>query len=252
MDPVTENAVAIAMHLGMSELRDAAYQAAADQMGGFVGFYPVAAEAGEVIEELSKKEDISWGDQADWILTIESYADAILKLMANKRRVPSKVELGTLAKQSIYYNMEPKFPAPTTAESIVLLRNVLSAGIEGGINYWAQIDAAKNVYPAGSTKQDFREGGKMQPKRSDGSEDYFHWAELLPTTPGGAIFLKDVSGEFEEGEEYRLDLPSLQKGLSIVKHKYPKVYKNIMEDNYDADDGDILVQTAIFGEQIYG
>jgi hypothetical protein len=151
-----------------------------------------------------------------------------------------------LAKESLYYFMEPKFPAPTPPPTIQTIRDLLVTALEGGSNYWYTIDHKKNVYPAGTSFKDFKEGGKMQIPGN-----YYHWSELLPTIPGGAIMITDKT---EEGEQksYRLDLPALQKGLSVVKHKYPKRYKEIMEDNMDAEDGDVFLQSAVFGEVIYG
>lgn len=246
MSHLAENAAAIAMHFGMSPLREEAYHRAGESMGGFPGFYRLAIEAGAILEELAKKEDFSWGDDADWLQTVEAYADGILQSMAKNKRIPSKDELTTLAKVSLYYFMEPKFPAPQPPQTIQTIRDLLVTALEGGSNYWYTIDHKKNVYPAGTSFKDYKEGGKAQIPGN-----YYHWSELLPTIPGGAIMITDTT---EEGEQksYRLDLPTLQKGLSVMKHKYPKRYKEVMEDNGDAEDGDVFLQSAIFGEVIYG
>jgi hypothetical protein len=246
MSHLAENAAAIAMHFGMSPLREEAYHKAGESMGGFPGFYRAAIEAGEVLDLVAKQEELSWGDDADWIQTVEAYADRILQAMAKNKHVPSKDELLVLAKESLYYFMEPKFPAPLAPPMIQTIRDLLVTALEGGSNYWYTIDHKKNVYPAGTSFKDYKEGGKMQPPGN-----YYHWSELLPTIPGGAIMITDKTEESEQ-KSYRLDLPTLQKGLSVMKHKYPKRYKRVMEEDYDADDGDTFLQSAVFGEVIYG
>jgi hypothetical protein len=55
-------------------------------------FYQVAIEAGTALENYAKKHKVSWGDNADWILTIESYAPAILDYAIKHRAWPSTVE----------------------------------------------------------------------------------------------------------------------------------------------------------------
>lgn len=197
--------------------------------------------------------------------------------------------------------MEPKFASPLSQEERRLILDVLTSGMEGGINYWAQI--IDRELPPGTTKKDFQEGGKMQPRRPDGSEDYYHWSELLPMTHGGAIFIRDLEEspesmrEFKadlerkkaafykalerhgaesanEGEEwkeqqhpewtgptleerkgwvtYRLDLPAIQKAWNRLQLEFPKVYQDIIDENYDAGTGDLFIQLAVLGGQMYG
>lgn len=134
------------------------------------------------------------------------------------------------------------------AQTEKIVRDLLVGAFEGGSNYWYRIDSKK--FPPGSKVQDFKEGGRMQPRRPDGSEDYYHWSELIPTFPGGQLVIRDI-GE-GEGEAHVLDLVALKKGWILLKQKYPKIYKSVIEENWDASDGDVFLQLALFGDVIFG
>lgn len=133
-------------------------------------------------------------------------------------------------------------------ETEKMVRNLLVSAFEGGSNYWYRIESQK--LPPGTKKSDFSDGGRMQPRRSDGSQDYFHWSQLIPTFPGGHLVIREI-GE-GEGETFVLDLAGLKKGLMIMKKEYPKNYKRVLDENDDADDGDLFLQLALFGKHIYG
>jgi hypothetical protein len=208
----------------------------------------------------------------------------------HNHEIPSPKHLATLARESIYYFMQPKFSAPLPAADQKILLSLLSTAFEGGIGYWAQI--IEYIYPAGTKPKDFSEGGKMQPK-----DDYYPRYALLPLMPGGAVILRDLeenpepieriketiavraekvkrilkrhfTGEEPEGpepeepqphpeevegwEKLRLDLPAVQKAWDLLKIQYPKVYQEVLDESYDALVGDLFVQLAVFGEQVYG
>lgn len=235
-DTVTETAAAIALHFGMIPER---------QYSKLEDLYKAAA-LGAVAFQEAVAEEVSWGDEADIHQTLHNFAARILEFMAKERKMPGLEHLRTLAKESIYYFMEPKFAAPLSKDELHLIRDVLVSGMEGGINHWAAV--GEPSYPPGTKKKDFSQGGKMQPKNPDGSENYYHWAELLPTTPGGAVMVIDQ----EEETSHRLDLPALQKAWNRIQLEYPKVYQDILDENYDANTGDLLIQLAVLGEHVYG
>jgi hypothetical protein len=134
---------------------------------------------------------------------------------------------------------------PKTEE---LVRNLLGSAFEGGSNYWYEIVSKK--LPPGTQMKDFKAGGRMQPHRPDGSEDYSHWATLIPTFPGGQLAIRDASEG--EGETEVLDLPALKRGWMLFKQKYPRNYQNAIDGNDDASDGDVFLQTSLFGKVIFG
>jgi hypothetical protein len=134
---------------------------------------------------------------------------------------------------------------PKTEE---IVRDLLSGAFEGGSNYWYRIESKK--FPPGSNPKDFWEGGRMQPFQPDGSADYYHWSELLPTFPGGQLVIREIAEG--EGETYILDLAALKKAWILLKQKYPEIYKRVKLEDWDAGDADVFLQLALFGEVIFG
>ena len=127
-----------------------------------------------------------------------------------------------------------------------MVRDLLVAAFEGGSNYWYRIDGKK--LPPGTKIEDFKKGGRMQPRRPDGSEDYYHWSQLIPTIPGGQLILRETEGN----EAVVLDLPAIKKGLMLMKQKYPKHYERVLDESYDAGDADVFLQLALFDDVIFG
>lgn len=124
-----------------------------------------------------------------------------------------------------------------------MVRDLLVSAFEGGSNYWYRIESEK--LPTGTKKADFKEGGRMQPEG-----EYYHWSQLIPTYPGGQLVIRDISEG--EGETHVLDLAALRRGWLLLKKKYPESYKRVLEENYDANDGDLFLQLALFGELVFG
>lgn len=96
-----ESVAAIAMHIGMHKGRKQAYEAAGESMAGFVGFYQAAREMGISLEEYADKRGITWGEDADWILTIDSLGDYLVGFMIDEGRLPNAKERADLVKNSI-------------------------------------------------------------------------------------------------------------------------------------------------------
>ena len=128
------------------------------------------------------------------------------------------------------------------------IRDLLAAAFEGGTGYWARIDGKK--LPPGTRVEDFRKGGRMQPHRPDGSENYYHWSQLIPTIPGGQLVIREISEG--EGETVVLDLPALRKGWMLLKQQHPKRYERALQGDMDAEDGDVFLQLSLFGKIIFG
>lgn len=51
---------------------------------------------------------------------------------------------------------------------------------------------------------------------------------------------------------YILNNAKLEQGLQIMAEKYPHMFKDIVQDNTDAATADLLMQCALFGEEVYG
>lgn len=98
---VAENVAAIALEFGAHEaLRMRAYNSALADSDGFVGFYQVAIEAGEVLEKVGGGKR-RWGDEFDWIATTERYANQLLTFMVDNGHLPSRNSLIDIAKKSL-------------------------------------------------------------------------------------------------------------------------------------------------------
>jgi hypothetical protein len=70
-------------------------------MGGFPGFYEASIDLAQALEEYEQKHDISWGNDADWILTTEAIGDHLVKFMVKHGRLPLDSEVANMIKDSI-------------------------------------------------------------------------------------------------------------------------------------------------------
>jgi len=111
--------------------------------------------------------------------------------------------------------------------------DILCAGLEGGIGYWATI------------------------VRYEGNTEGVEYKHLeMPFREGGAVIFEDAEGE-EEGE-WRLDRQSIQRGLELLSSltlsgKLPARHlANVVSNDGDSETGDVLIQLAVLGEVVYG
>lgn len=191
----------------------------------------------------------------DGLLMVEDYANLIMTHVADTNDLPPADRLEEYAKQSLHRFSkqgvkewrpgEPQEFIKVDSKKIKLIRDLLTTAFEGGSNYWYTIDDQQP--PPGTTMDDFREGGRMQTPG-----DYFHWSQLIPTIPGGHLIVMDKLADEGVDSKYRLDLEALDKGLRLFKQHYPKRYAEVIEENYDANHGDLFLQLSVFGDVIYG
>jgi hypothetical protein len=138
--------------------------------------------------------------------------------------------------------MDPITVTTTHDISISQVRNLLCCALEGGSNYWYRID--NQVLPPGTVFDDFKEGGKAQDP-----ENYWHWAQLIPTLEGGSLLIS------APGEQYGprvLNLEAIKRGLQLLADNHPAVFADVVDENEDAQTGDIFLQLCLFGEVILG
>jgi len=123
------------------------------------------------------------------------------------------------------------------------IADLLCAGFEGGIGYWAQI--VSYVKPAVVWPWDL-------------SAAYVQY----PLSEGGAVLLREVVEGPESAIEtmakavgkeplWRLDREALQRGLDLF-HRYPKHLSDFLTENEDSDTGDVFIQLCLLGDIVYG
>ena len=67
---------------------------------------------------------------------------------------------------------------------------------------------------------------------------------------GGNIQVNDA--EEEEDVLGTVDMDSLLDAIQKLKDDYPRVYENIIDEEYDAEDADVFFQLAVMGEVTFG
>ena len=113
-----------------------------------------------------------------------------------------------------------------------LIEDILCTACEGGITYWAvnvSCEDNKDMKEVSGWKQEYL----TKTKKKD-AVMYIH------TMEGGKVKITKS-----------LILEALQQ-MGDPKYKCTKALSRILEETYDADDADIVVQTACFGEVVYG
>lgn len=138
---------------------------------------------------------------------------------------------------------------PVTVRHDITLRDVaylLCSAFEGGVGYWAQIV------------------GYVEPKTPvahmdiGGDKTVYPYVDF-PLTPDGAVLIRDVEedgqqpdeGEPDEGKTWRLDYAAVAKGLQVMADKYHKHFHTFLDENGDAETGDVFLQCCLFGEIVY-
>jgi hypothetical protein len=120
------------------------------------------------------------------------------------------------------------------------VRDLLVCAFEGGSNYWAGVSYRK--IREGLKPEDFLAGGSQQP-----TGGYYHWCQLMPTVEGCSVMVTDQ----EENEQWELDLRHLVNGLHLLAARYPHHWTDFIQENEDANTGDIYLQVCLFGEERY-
>jgi hypothetical protein len=115
--------------------------------------------------------------------------------------------------------------------------DLLCAGFEGGIGYWAVITGYVKPEDFGGQRRRFM-GGET-PKYID-----------YPLSPCGAVLIEEV--ENDDHVQLRLDYPAVERGLEIMQDKYPRHFGNWLSEDDDATTGDVFIQCCLFGKIVYG
>jgi len=93
------------------------------------------------------------------------------------------------------------------------------------------------------------------------SADIGYWARV-PKGCGdhGELLKGNQTATVEEFDEstgattatHTLTAEKVRAGVAVMAAKYPHHMKNLLEDNSDAETGDVLVQCSLLGDIVYG
>lgn len=208
--------------------------------------------------DMFKKEDINDPKVKQTLDNLQARVDA---LPSEKNRTEWINSLIRDYKMSLRYKAaydsaekerEEKLKTATiTKENII---DIFITALEGGSNYWMEfIKIPKEIKHMVDSGTPFSEAcGEYVLSGNDlflydpvdiedytKSEDVFDYGDIE----------HDINGPEPSGV---INMDSLLDAIRIVKNKYPNVYENIILEDYDANDADIFLQIAAFGEIVYG
>lgn len=126
---------------------------------------------------------------------------------------------------------------PGLGFTVERIADLLCCALEGGSNYWYLI-------------KEFRKPATMT-NRTDADRVFKHLD--YPTNEGGGLLITTLEGDENNGAtEWWLDLPTMQRGLTVLAEKYPTHFADFAAENDDATTGDVFLQCCLFGEVVYG
>ena len=114
-----------------------------------------------------------------------------------------------------------------------MIEYLLCSAFEGGITYWANnvsCEDNKDMKRVGGWKHEYL----TKTKKKD-----------------AVMYIHDIESEEKYPITKKSIIDALQK-MDTPEYKYTKALDRILNGQWDAYDADIVVQTACFGEVIYG
>lgn len=114
--------------------------------------------------------------------------------------------------------------------------DLLCSAFEGGSNYWYMV--VDKTVPTDIAK----------PWGNDYTPTYISY----PFSEDGALMIADL--EDEDGDKYMLDKAAIDRGKALLStdDQYSHHLENVLQEQDDADTGDVFLQLCLFGEVIYG
>lgn len=120
------------------------------------------------------------------------------------------------------------------------VEDILCTAIEGGIGYWACLGERR--YP---------ESGVWYKQWQDtDADDWVPNYISVIMSQGGSIQILDA--EDENSVLGTLNLEAIQRGLEIMADRYPRYFREFVEEDYDANTADVFVQLCVLGDIVYG
>jgi len=114
--------------------------------------------------------------------------------------------------------------------------DLLCNAFEGGSNYWYMIN--ETVKPSIEAK----------PWGDEYTPSYIS----VPFSTDGFLLIGDM--EDEDAEPRRLDRKAIAQGKRIMEtdERYSRYFADVLNENDDAETGDVFLQLCLFGEVVYG
>lgn len=133
------------------------------------------------------------------------------------------------------------------------ISDMITTALEGGIGYWAMIcHVTEPAHPI-----DKLEAMSWHERRRD--------VTVVPLYIGGSVAFHEVEDHENERVEHEctgdatcpynkvvLDLNGVTRGLMAMALHHPDRLARAFGTNFDAEDGDVFLQMAIFGKVVYG
>lgn len=111
------------------------------------------------------------------------------------------------------------------------IQDLLTCAFEGGSNYWYRgLHILTDV---------------------DCGEHDTHRFHLIPTIGDGEIGLY-TDDDPDAPELHTLNREKIKKGLHLMAATFPTHWADVINENDDADTGDVFLQCCVFGELVYG
>lgn len=119
------------------------------------------------------------------------------------------------------------------------VRDLLCCALEGGSNYWYVIE---KVF---CTHRDMAElvGGKIK------DPDVY---DAIVDGQGVLIGLVEEDETVHGEKQWVLNREAITRGLQSLANNRPELFAKIAIEDYDANDADVFLQYALFGELVFG
>lgn len=118
-----------------------------------------------------------------------------------------------------------------TAISDYVMKDLLCCALEGGSNYWYVIEKVYRTH--------------LDTKDPDVYDAVIDGQGLL-------IGLLNEDEEVHGKKQWVLNREAVANGLQKVASNRPELFAKIALEDFDADDADVFLQFALFGELIFG
>jgi len=109
------------------------------------------------------------------------------------------------------------------------VETLICSAFEGGSNYWMDFDTNPLI-------KDFKWNSNNYP------------AQIV----NGDVEVNIYDNANDEELLGRLNTITIQQGLKIMVDKYPAYFADIINENDDAETGDVFMQCCIMGEVVFG